>query len=306
MAIQGGRGPRGLVVLFGILVITPLVLVGADHQPAFEFTSFDFPLALHTEASGINPSGDVVGIYADSARVVHGFLRRNGTFSSIDYPMAPGDPPVIRTQTGGINPQGDIVGAYRLAGEPGYVWHSFLLTRHGEFRNIDVPGWFGTVATGILPDGTIVGCVHNTNMNTTMYGFVRDPDGEISVAADSGTMNLGATPDHRIIVGRYVDVSVPPAQHFGFVRDENGLNLFRVPESSFTQAWGANARGDVVGYFVKEGLVRGFLKEGNEFTTISYPDAGETYALGINASGDIVGGALDGTHEHAFVARRTR
>ncbi len=305
MTFHNGMGSRRLLALVGILFVAPLGLAGADSQPQYEFTSFDFPGALQTEATGINPAGDIVGIYQDTALAVHGFLRRNGEFTSVDYPAADGGPRVVRTQAGGINPQGDIVGAYKLAGESNIVWHSFLLTRHGEYRNIDVPGWTGTVATGILPDGTIVGCVHQTNMNTTMYGFVRDADGDVSVSSYSGTMNYGATPDRSTIVGRYIDVSTPPAQHYGLVLDESGAHHFRVPGSSFTQAWGINPRGEVVGYFTKDGLVRGFVKDGDEFTVISYPDAVQTYALGINASGDIVGGAWDGSREHGFVGKRT-
>lgn len=306
MTSQCRRGIRALLALAAAVVLTPMLLSGAAPDPRFEFAPFDFPDAINTEPWGINASGDIVGIYQDAAKIVHGFVFRNGVPSAIDYPGTENGPAVIRTQAEGINPQGDIVGAYKLAGEPAIVWHSFVLTRHGEFQNIDVAGWRGTVATAILPDGTIVGCVHQTNMNTTMYGFVRSPEGDVSVSSASGTMNLGATPDHRIIVGRYVDVSNGPTQHYGFILDDTGLNYFRVPGSSFTQAWGVNARGEVVGYATTSGVVRGFLKNGDDFTEIAYPGGVETYALGINSRGDIVGGVWDGTQEHAFIAKRTR
>ena len=40
-----------------------------------EFTSIDFPGAFLTAASGINNRGDIVGVYVDTNRQGHGFLR---------------------------------------------------------------------------------------------------------------------------------------------------------------------------------------------------------------------------------------
>lgn len=297
-------GGRRLLAILGALVVAPLVIAGSGATVRFDFTLFDFPGSINTEAWGINPVGDIVGIYQDTADAVHGFLRRSDSFVSIDYPPAPNGPAVIRTQAEGINPQGDIVGAYKLEGERQIVWHSFLLTRHGEFRNIDVPGWAGTVATGILPDGTILGCVHQTNMNTTMFGFVRTADGDVSVSSVPGTMNYGATPDLRMIVGRYIDVTTLPGQHWGFVLDDTGFHYFRVPGSSFTQALGVSARGEIVGYDVKDGVTRGFLRDGDDFTDIAYPGATDTYVWALSASGDVAGGAWDGTQEHGLVGKR--
>src|SRR5215472_15421043 len=74
--------------------------------PAFQFTSIDFPGAVLTNAQGINPGGEIVGIYRDTAGKQHGFLLSGGNFSSIDYPGA------IATDARGISPGGDIVGAF--------------------------------------------------------------------------------------------------------------------------------------------------------------------------------------------------
>ena len=82
-----------------------------------EFTSIDFPGASFTTAQGINPRGDIVGIYT-SAGVTHGYLLSGGEFTSIDFPGA------SSTFAIGINPRGDIVGYYESAG----VTHGFLLS----------------------------------------------------------------------------------------------------------------------------------------------------------------------------------
>jgi hypothetical protein len=39
------------------------------------FTSFDPPGAILSDAAGINPPGVIVGIFVDSANVVHGYIR---------------------------------------------------------------------------------------------------------------------------------------------------------------------------------------------------------------------------------------
>lgn len=297
------------VLACGLLLAGSTLLAArpiASGQPQFAFSVFDVPGSINTEAWGINAAGDIVGIYQDTSKAVRGFLRHGKTITSVDYPQEPGGPAVFRTQAEGINPQGDIVGAYKLVGESTMSWHAFLLTRHGEFRNLDVPGWTGTLATGILPDGTIVGCVHSTNMTTTMQGFVRDPDGTVTLLPYPGTMVYGAPPDRRFLAGRYVDATVPPNQHYGFELDDAGIHYFRVPGSSFTQALGANARGEVVGYFFEDGHYGGFLKDGDDFTKIAHPGAVDTYIWGINPSGDIVGGSWNGTVEHGLVGLRTR
>jgi uncharacterized membrane protein len=115
---------------------------------AGEFTSIDFPLAFWTTTNilqwvGINPRGDVVSTYCDkppsakpscdpsfvgglpvfppeSLGLIHGFLLRNGEFTSIDFPDA------TVTIATGINPQVDIVGAY--LDQSGKV-HGYLRSR---------------------------------------------------------------------------------------------------------------------------------------------------------------------------------
>src|SRR5215471_11313401 len=72
------------------------------------FTTIDFPGAMSTEASGINPRGDIVGLYT-LAGVTHGFLLSGDSFTTIDPPGA------VLTFAFGINPRGDIVGRYDTA-----------------------------------------------------------------------------------------------------------------------------------------------------------------------------------------------
>jgi probable HAF family extracellular repeat protein len=64
----------------------------------FSFTTIDFPGATFTFAGAINPKGDIVGEYNDTAGVGHAFLLSNSVFTSFDFPGA------IFTDASGINP----------------------------------------------------------------------------------------------------------------------------------------------------------------------------------------------------------
>ena len=109
-----GFAVRSAIFLF---VLFP---AGSSVQAQTSFTAIDFPGAAETEVLGINPKGDIVGVYS-IGDVLHGFLLSGGTFSTIDVPF----PGTTVTRAAGINPKGDIVGIYRSAG----VQHGFLLSR---------------------------------------------------------------------------------------------------------------------------------------------------------------------------------
>jgi probable HAF family extracellular repeat protein len=70
------------------------------------FTTLDYPGAIHTNAFGINNAGDIVGTYFTAPNAAHGFLLMDGVFTSIDFPGA------VRTEVLGINSRGEIVGDY--------------------------------------------------------------------------------------------------------------------------------------------------------------------------------------------------
>jgi uncharacterized membrane protein len=292
--------------LIGAACTMALVVSSAADERRFAFSAFEPEGASYTEAMGINSSGAIVGVYTIPESPTAGFLLDQGVFTRIAFPQASGGPAVTATVAYGINAAGDIVGLYRLAGEGPTEMHGFLRTKAGAFSTVDVPGRMGTVATAILPDGTILGCSHDENMTTSMYGFVRDRFGNIVDDASAGTMHFAATPDLAGIVGRYADTSTGSVQHYGYLLDGTGLQLFRVPGTTFTQAWGINPRGQIVGYSWQSGIgYRGFIRDGEAFTPLHFPTANHTFALGINAGGDVVGSYHDGVKYRGFVASRT-
>ena len=91
------------------------------------YSIVQFPGASLTNARGVSPSGEVVGVYRLGG-VNHGFARLAddlANFTSIDFPGA------ASTRVLGISPHGDIVGSYALDGPLG-IGHGFLLERDGR------------------------------------------------------------------------------------------------------------------------------------------------------------------------------
>src|SRR5437773_1297597 len=112
------------------------------------FANIDYPGVTSTQAWGINPRGDIVGVYT-SAGHDHGFLLSGGSFTTIDFPGA-----TTSTEVSKISPRGDIVGDYTLANST--TIHGFLLSG-GSFTTIDFPGAIRTDPFGINARGDIVG-----------------------------------------------------------------------------------------------------------------------------------------------------
>src|SRR5207244_2525275 len=117
-----------------------------------------------TFANGINDKGQIVGVYAD-ANGFHGFLRNsNGTFLTLDDPLA-----TQGTTARDINAVGEIVGLYDDAPDT----HG-LLDSGGTYFTLDDP-WAtpGTEAIRINAAGQIVGIYVDANFDT--HGFLEVP-----------------------------------------------------------------------------------------------------------------------------------
>jgi hypothetical protein len=68
-------------------------------------------------ALGVNNSDEVVGTYAGTGTIVHGFIWSGGTLRTLDDPHGVGT-----TTINGLNDKGDIVGFYSV----GAIVHGFL------------------------------------------------------------------------------------------------------------------------------------------------------------------------------------
>ncbi|PYY00780.1 MAG: hypothetical protein DMG62_20255 [Acidobacteria bacterium] len=329
------------------LLLTALFfgLLSGHSFAQFKFAPIDVPNSMATWASGIGPGGQIVGGYMDANNVEHGYLYGGGAFTTIDVPgslVGLAADMKLDTEVNGINPAGDMVGDYFAPpGAPGAPGCSSLhapacrkgfLYKRGEFSNVLVPGHVGSVASAIMPDGTIYGCLHDTTFGRQMVGFVRIQHGKNtdyeSLQAEAGevtdpsqssqsilnSMNNAATPDGSIIVGLYT----PPgaARAHGYTVNNGHFADYMFPSSSptnltvATQIWGINPNGDFVGFYRNSSGVHGFLQPGDGSTAVpinySDPDTGAqaslTEALGINPGGAIVGTFLDNLGQHGFLA----
>jgi hypothetical protein len=285
-------------------------------ERAFNFTSITHPGATVTEAQGISPKGDIVGLYVDKSGAVHGYVLSQGVFTTVDYPGA------ALTYLTGVNPEGDVVGVYSMPDEiPGLVFgrgpvsapvniHGFVLKHDGTLISLPpYPGHPNMIAQRILPDGSVLGCFHDHDFGFWMRGFVlRDGDytgldGTIDGLDLASSMNNGATPDLGQITGFYMDMMSNTRR--SYVIQNGSLNIFDYPSASVvsTRAWDMNPSGAIVGDYRDATGVHGFLLESGSFASLAFPGATVTEPRGINPGGAIVGWYTDAKGStHGFLA----
>ena len=310
---------------------------------SFNVTSVDAPcpgcpggIARSTSAQGINPGGDIVGTYVDAVGAQHGFLLSGGTFTLIDVPgVLVGVPGTLPTVARGINPGGDIVGSFTAPYNPplstsvGYdnpaycpaagsvaCIKGFLYSR-GQFSAVLIPGHPGAIAQRITPDGDIYGCLHDFMLMADMKGFARLRSGiYLTLAAGGGeladpsqektdSMNNGATPSGRTIVGGWTDLTA--GHTHGFIVQDGQFQVYDVPGSTSTFTWDINPSGTFVGAYHSD-RNHGFVQaaDGSAPNTIDAPNSVGTTAFGINPGGTVVGQYTDtGGHVHGFLAAPT-
>ena len=129
---------------------------------AGQFSTFDvsFTGARSTAPSGINNLGEIVGFYFDDNITsafpnghVHGFLYKDGTFTSLDFPGA------VTTMAVDINDLGQIVG---LSSSDSSTTRSFVLAED-TFTTLEAPFAQFIQVRGINNHGLIVGRYGQSN-----------------------------------------------------------------------------------------------------------------------------------------------
>jgi len=160
-----------------------------------EFTTISFPKAEETQAIGINDSGDVVGLYLDTAGSQHGFVKKGSKYTNIDVK---GD---TTTEAWGINNSGEI--AVFAIGTSG-AYESFIYNGK-TFKKVADPnaGATGTIIRIVNGKGDAAGAYFDSNsfevgflLHGGKYYDVKDPK------ANNNTRPDGLN-DKLEIVGRY-------------------------------------------------------------------------------------------------------
>jgi probable HAF family extracellular repeat protein len=248
------------------------------------YTQIDFPGAEVTEATGINKAGDVVGSYVDAAGG-HGFLLKGGVYTTIDFPGSQ------FSYAQGINDKGKIVG---LAEPIGYLYdvktQTFTTVQYpgaaytyplainnagtiagyffgtdqvySGFELVDLtytkivpPGATGTFVNGISAAGKLVGFADIYN-NYENFSFRREIYRQIKILHTTAPFVYGVNPAGTALVGSYE----PFSGLTGFIYEKKTFQALSFPGSITTIAFGINATGDVVGYFIDGNIVtHGFL-----------------------------------------------
>ncbi len=286
-------------------------------------------LTARCEAQSFNfthPRGDIVGLFVDGVGGQHGFLLSAGQFTTIDFPGA------VATSANGIGPSGDIVGNYTApytlgvsntapVNSPAYcpaagsaACIKGFLYSHGKFSTLLFPGHPGAVPQRITPDGDIYGCLHDFDLMNSMFGAAWRRLGNASLTPNGGeltdpsqsmpmSMNNGATPDGRTMVGFWNDMD---GHRHGFVVQDGIFASYDATKMSLlTATWDINPAQQFVGTYVDgTGHRHGFLQSPDSSAPINldYPGATATVAFGINPGGVIVGQYSLGGHVHGFVA----
>jgi uncharacterized membrane protein len=135
--VAGALNNHGDIVGWYTLPAAPAVRHGFLLRDG-EFTTFDPPGSIFTNVLGINDRGEIVGHFCSLAICLpfpgngdfHGFLLREGEFTTIDFPGS------HETNVFKINDRGQILGGY---GAPDGNELPFVL-RKGKFTSIALPG----------------------------------------------------------------------------------------------------------------------------------------------------------------------
>jgi probable HAF family extracellular repeat protein len=217
-------------------------------------------LELPGFASGINDSGEIVGIAHSQA-----YIYDNGSYTYLNPPG------YTETQTLAINNNGQVLG-YSNDSIPEY----FIYT-NGTYQSFTITAG---VPTSINDSGEIVG--YN---GATSEGFViGGPSVNNSLFVEPTGIN-----DHGQIIGFCGDLCGGGS----FLYTDGVFTLIRFPGAISTRAVGINNEGQIVGEaFYPNRDVGGFLYSDGTYTPFDYGPLSPynyTYAVSINDSGQIIG-----------------
>lgn len=186
--------------------------------------------------------------------LTHGYVLRDGAFTTIDHPeaMQTGAAGAINTVAAGVNSSGHVVGRYRSRVDN--QLHGFKLA-DGIFTDVAVPGPMWGIA--ISDTGDIAGYYGDANGRS--HAFVRrngvlttiDPPDSQGTGQNGGVIGINA----REVVGYYrfgpVTASSNGLRAFVYSLRDGSLETFALPDDArATCFFGINRRGDIVGNFV--------------------------------------------------------
>lgn len=261
-------------------------------------TTIDYPGATSTDLTGINSSGDMVGV-AIVAGQRKAFLYSEGQFTDLVYPDAP------RTEATAIDSRGDIAGFYQ---DSSGQFYGFVLDKHGTFASYDYPpATTGTFILGLKSSRVLVGEFKiGQAFGVTGYALLRTKHGEWVelIPPDSTNARANSINSRGDIVG--LMTGVDRVQRGWLLDKHDTYTVFAWPGAQVTNPRGINASGNVVGVYIVAGVSHAFIrtKDGEMRELVGPPGSANMRALAINAEGDIVGTYDQGGIRHGFLLER--
>jgi uncharacterized membrane protein len=186
---------------------------------------------------------NIVGFFADSSGVFHGFLLDSGGSHQLDVPGSFG------TTARAITDNGLIVGDY----SPDNITTACYVLNGGTFSTFSFPGQSLNACTGISRRGDVLGYY----TTTTDFSFIRRL-GRFTLIGVPGAIfqdPLGMN-DLDQVVGTYTDSN--GAIH-GYLADIALVTIVDPPGASTTSARGINVKGVIVGNYGVAGVGHGFI-----------------------------------------------
>jgi probable HAF family extracellular repeat protein len=192
------------------------------------------------ETTGINTTGQIVGIYADSSDTTHGFLDSGGVITNIDDPSAE----VSGTAPFDINDGGEIVGYFV---DSSSVHHGFYTLDGGvSFTNFDYPGAISTLASGVNKAGSIVGEWEDSSGNVHSFLLSKGIYRSFDFPSGSQTTAVGIN-DSNEIAGFFADAS---NVFHGFIYSNGAFTQVDVAGAASTQITRIKNNGRITGLYI--------------------------------------------------------
>ena len=311
--------PRTAGALMAVsLSFTSAVAFAASFvMQSYKYTTFSYPGAVATDARAINNNGDIVGQWLDAAGVWHAFVFTGNIFQTITVPGA------LSVSPNDINDAGTIVGSY-TSGPPTLLRdvngnqvlvccpaYGFVRSADGQVLTVDYPTSQSEIPTtwlfGLNNTGQMVGGYNDFELaipNTSSHGihsFLFDGSTftPIDFPAPVTRAHIPVTyasdiNDGGDVVGGYNDDTETENRH-GFVLRQGAYATFDMPGTSFTDLFGINNLGQIVGETTSCASYAFFYDPKRGFSCVSGTPIGKPRVLpfmayGLNDVGEFVGG----------------
>ena len=251
--IPSGINARGRVVGW---YVQGGVTSGFIYEAGAWTTNIVYPGATVTQLRGIGPDGTIVGSYRNAIEPTtvpfHGFiLTTDGVFIAVNFPGH------VNNVTQRILPDGTLLGCYHDGDTMGSM-HGAAYTRETYEEPLSGEGYSSLDNPGSMTDGGTPGgrkLTGQVQTNGIQRAFVIDDgvftafDAPGSSATIAWDMNPAGT-----VVGLFVAAGTTHGfvlEHWRVVNGEvtGDYTTINYPNSAYTDVFGINASGDIVGKF---------------------------------------------------------